>query len=41
MAVFHFTEKGGNAVGMGQEMSFKIAEKNIFKISNCCSMGRI
>ena len=25
MAVFHFTEKGGNAVGMGQEMSFKIA----------------
>ena len=31
MAVFHFTEKGGNAVGMGQEMSFKIAEKIFLK----------
>ena len=29
MAVLQFTEKGGNAVGMGQEMSFKIA-KNYF-----------
>ena len=31
MAVFHFTEKGGNAVGMGQEMSFKIAKKIFLK----------
>ena len=31
MAVFHFTEKGGNAVGMGQEMSFKIATKLFLK----------
>ena len=31
MAVFHFTEKGGNAVGMGQEMSFKIAKKLFLK----------
>ena len=31
MAVFHLTEKGGNAVGMGQEMSFKIATKLFLK----------
>ena len=31
MAIFHFTEKGGNAVGMGQEMSFKITKKIFLK----------
>ena len=31
MAVLQFTDKGGNAVGMGQEMSFKIAEKLFLK----------
>ena len=31
IAVFHFTEKGGNAVGMGQEMSFKISKKTFLK----------
>ena len=31
MAVFQFTERGGNAIGMGQEMSFKIAKKIFLK----------
>ena len=31
MTVFQFTERGGNAVGMGQEMSFKVAKKLFLK----------
>ena len=31
IAVFHFTEKGGSAVGMGQEMSFKLLKKLFIK----------
>jgi hypothetical protein len=31
VAVFHLTEKGGNAIGMGQELSFKIAKKTFLK----------
>jgi len=31
IAVFHLTEKGGNAVGMGQEMSFKLQSKLFIK----------
>ena len=31
VAVFHLTEKGGNAIGMGQELSFKLAKKTFLK----------
>ena len=31
VAVFHVTEKGGNALGLGQELSFKIAKKTFVK----------
>ena len=31
MTVFQFTERGGNAVGIGQEMSFKVAKKLFLK----------
>ena len=31
IAVFHLTNMGGNAVGLGQEISFKIANKSFIK----------
>ena len=31
VAVFHLTQKGGNAFGIGQELSFKIAKKTFLK----------
>ena len=31
IAVFHITDKGGNGVGLGQELSFKIAKKWFIK----------
>ena len=31
LAIFHLTEKGGNGLGLGQELSFKIAEKTFIK----------
>ena len=31
IAVFHITDKGGNGVGLGQELSFKVAKKWFIK----------
>ena len=31
LAIFHLTEKGGNGLGLGQELSFKIAKKTFIK----------
>ena len=31
LAVFHLTEKGGNGIGLGQELSFKVAKKTFIK----------
>ena len=31
IAVFHLTEKGGNGIGLGQELSFKVSTKTFIK----------
>ena len=31
LAIFHLTEKGGNGIGLGQELSFKVAKKTFIK----------